>query len=103
LALVKGWRHDSSECGSTDLHLEVGDEELRRRRAEWKPPALEMKAATSSFTSTMLMQANFGLIWISWWDAGAPRSQRIPLSLTEDMNRIDLPDAARSSLVVPRN
>ncbi|HTF22367.1 MAG TPA: L-arabinonate dehydratase [Candidatus Limnocylindria bacterium] len=60
LALVKDGDMIRLNVEARTLHLEVGDEELQRRRAEWKPPALEMKGGYQQLYVDHVMQANFG-------------------------------------------
>jgi dihydroxyacid dehydratase/phosphogluconate dehydratase len=60
LALVKDGDMIRLNVEARNLHLEVGDEELHRRRAEWKPPVLEMKGGYQQLYVDHVMQANFG-------------------------------------------
>jgi L-arabonate dehydrase len=60
LALVKDGDMIRLNVEARTLHLEVGDEELKRRRAEWKPPVLEMKGGYQQLYVDHVMQANLG-------------------------------------------
>ena len=60
LALVKDGDMIRLNVEARTLHLEVRDEELQRRRAEWKPPVLEMKGGYQQLYVDHVMQANFG-------------------------------------------
>jgi len=69
------WKHG-------DLELEVGDEELKSRREEWKPPALEMKGRLpAAYVGPWFKQANLGAdLDFSGGMTGHQSYQRIPLS-----------------------
>ena len=60
LALVKDGDMIRLNVEARTLHLEVGDEELKRRRAEWKPPVLEMKGGYQQLYVDHVLQANLG-------------------------------------------
>ncbi len=60
LALVKDGDMIRLNVEARTLHLEVGDEELKRRWAQWKPPVLEMKGGYQQLYVDHVMQANLG-------------------------------------------
>lgn len=60
LALVREGDWIELDVEARRLHLEVADEELERRRAEWKPPVPTMKGGYQQLYVDHVMQANTG-------------------------------------------
>ncbi len=60
LALVKDGDFVELDVEGRRLHLDVAQEELDRRRAQWKPPALPMQTGYQRLYVDHVMQANVG-------------------------------------------
>ncbi len=72
LAFVKTGDPIELDVGARRLHLDVGEEELARRRAAWKPPAPRPESAFGAIFAQHVRQANEGC------DFDLPVGTRIP-------------------------
>jgi len=60
LALVRDGDFIEMDVEARRLHLEVSDEELGRRRTQWRPPELPVKGGYQQLYVDHVMQANLG-------------------------------------------
>jgi L-arabonate dehydrase len=61
LALVKNGDMIELDVAKRRLHLQVSDEELARRRAEWKPPQPKLESGYWKLYTDHVLQADEGV------------------------------------------